>query len=231
MQDMLTPEEIENTSFPDGQFGYDRLHVDAFLRTVAAQIRRLQRDLELALERSEAPYRAAGKEIGDLIHKAKQRAEELVNDAEDSAHRIVTSARKEAEERAEQTVAAEQEARRTGDRILSEARAEAEALVERARQIKSRVEAESRIALQEVERDARRLKQEAKNEADAARSVAERQRVETAAQLERRIRALREAESALRQRVATLKAHHDSVVADAGVDDGIDAGAPEPKTT
>jgi|GEM_PF-3057128 cell division septum initiation protein DivIVA len=228
MEDMLSPEEIENTSFPDGESGYDRLHVDAFLRTMAAEVRRLQQDLELARERGEAPYRAAGKEIGTLIQRAKERAHELVNDAEDSAARIVASARKEAEERTAHAAATEEEARRAHDRVIAAARAEAQHMIDRAREIKSRVEAESSVVVQEAERESRRLKQEATSRADAARVAAEQQYAEVSARLERRIRALRQAEAELGLRVAALKAEHDGAAPESALDDGLDSDPAEP---
>ncbi|HVM33729.1 MAG TPA: DivIVA domain-containing protein [Actinomycetota bacterium] len=229
MEDMLSPEEIENTSFPDGHLGYDRLHVDAFVRTMAAEVRSLQRDLEAALERGEAPYRAAGKEIGDLIQRAKERAHELVNDAEDSAARIVASARKDAEDRTAHAAAMEDEARRAHERMVAAARTEAQHMIDRAREIKSRVEAESSIALQEAERESRRLKQEATREADAARVAAEQQYAEISTRLERRIRALQQAEAELSRRVAALKAEHDGAASESTSDDGLDSDAAEPR--
>lgn len=232
MQDRLTPEEIEGTSFPDGEGGYDRLHVDAFLTTMAAQVRRLQRELEVALERAEAPFRAAGKEIGDLIQDAKDRAAELVSEAEDGADRIIKDAHNEAMLRRQETGAlrkaaltAQQEAERTRDRIVADAHAEAAAMVERATEIKRRFEAEGRVIVQEAEREVRGLKEKAKKEADKARAAVEREHAELSSRLEHRIRVLRKAEATLTGRVAALKT--DTASAEPPTDDA--AVAPDPE--
>lgn len=233
MHDVLTPKEIEETSFPDGEGGYDRLHVDAFLKTMAAQVRRLQRELDVALERGEAPYRAAGKEIGDLIQNAKDRAAELVVAAEDvaqgllkDAHNDVMVRRQEADAMHKGALRAQQEFERERDQILAAAHSEAAAIVERARGLKQHLEAQGRVMLQEAEREVRRLKQETKKEADQARAAAERQHAELSSRLERRIRALQEAENVLSRRVAALKA--DREVSSGEGSSGDAATLPEP---
>lgn len=233
MQDALTPEEIEETSFPDGGGGYEQLHVDAFLKTMAAQVRRLQRELEVALERGEAPYRAAGKEIGDLIQNAKDRAAELVGAAEDVAQGLLKDAHNDAMVRRQEADAihkgalrAQQELERDRDQILAAAHSEAAAIVERAAASKEHLEAEGRVMVQEAEREVRRLKQEAKKKADQARSAAERQHAELSSRFERRIRALQEAEAVLGRRVAALKANRE--VSSGEGSSGDAAAMPEP---
>lgn len=219
MPDALTPEEIERTSFPDDEGGYNRLHVDAFVRTMAAQIRRLQRELEVALERGEAPYRAAGKEIGDLIQNANERAAELVADALETSERMIKDAhnevmvrRQEADTLHKRALTAQRDADRARDRIISEAQAQAAAMVERVTAFKRHSEAEARVIVQQAEREVRRLKkdakQEAKQEGDKARAAVEREHAELASRLEDRIRALRNAEATLTRRVAALKTDH-----------------------
>lgn len=237
MRDALTPEEIEATSFPSGEAGYDRLHVDAFVRTIAAQVRHLQRELDVALERGEAPYRAAGKEIGDLIQNAKERAEELVNDAASTAERMMKDAhtevmvrRQEADAIHKRALSAQRETDRARDRIVSEAQAEAAAIAQRARALKRHSEAEARVIVQEAERDARRLKKGAKDqaraEAEKVRAAAEREHAELSSRLENRIRALRKAEATLGRRVAALKADHAAASGGGPSDDP--AASPDP---
>ncbi|HZT64171.1 MAG TPA: DivIVA domain-containing protein [Acidimicrobiales bacterium] len=110
----ITPEEIEHKQFMPAVRGYDREEVDAFLRAVAADLRRLTGELEQASERASAverdSYDRLGTEVANILRSARDAADATTEEARHAAERTLGEAAEEA------------------DRIRREAQAEAERL-------------------------------------------------------------------------------------------------------
>ena len=155
----LSPEEIENRTFPAVVRGYERSAVDAFLHEVAAEVRRLQsaaaravaQPAPVSAAQPEAaaapvdPYETVGAQLATLLRTAGDSAARIRREAED----IAETTRREAEEEAERLLGSAEErarevvasAEREADQLVAEANAnlqraqeEAQSIVEQARQ-------------------------------------------------------------------------------------------------
>src|SRR5438067_1878466 len=157
----LSPEEIENRTFPAVVRGYERSAVDAFLHEVAAEVRRLQAAAARAAaqpppapvaqreaaapEAQVDPYETVGAQLATLLRTAGDSAARIRREAED----IAETTRREAEEEAERLLGSAEErarevvasAEREADQLVAEANAnlqraqeEAQSTVEQARQ-------------------------------------------------------------------------------------------------
>ncbi|HEX2235056.1 MAG TPA: DivIVA domain-containing protein [Actinomycetota bacterium] len=105
MAERLSAEEIERADFSIGLRGYDRDEVEAFLRHVAGQQRRLLEEVEASRRRSDKPYHVFGSDVGELLQHAKDSADALRRKAEEDAADIRQQAKKAAaatREKAEQ---------------------------------------------------------------------------------------------------------------------------------
>lgn len=96
MAEGLSAEEIERADFSIGLRGYDRDEVEAFLRTVAAQQRRLHEEVDASRRRADKPYHVFGSDVGELLQHAKDSADALTRKAEQDADAIRQEARKAA---------------------------------------------------------------------------------------------------------------------------------------
>ena len=114
----IDPEAIEQAEFPTALRGYDKVEVDAYLRRVAVEHRKL-----LAAARSapapDKPYHRLGQDVGELLQHAKdvadrikQRAEEEATRRREEAKKVVRETKDKAKREAQQTKeAAEYEAK------------------------------------------------------------------------------------------------------------------------
>src|SRR4051812_16348723 len=122
----LSPEEIENKTFPAVVRGYERSAVDGFLRQVADEVRRLQAAAARAAapppptptpapvaapapapipeaapeQQAVDPYETVGAQLATLLRTAGDSAARIRREAED----IADSTRREAEEEAERLI-------------------------------------------------------------------------------------------------------------------------------
>ena len=203
MHDQLSPEEIETASFPDSREGYDKARVESFLKTVAEEVRVLQRKLELADERAGRPYAAAGMEIGDLLQHAVDVAGTVESRANAEAARTLQDARKAASDLRHEAESLKQRAEQEADALRRETRAEAAHLKEQWSRMRRTAEAELSVTKQQAEREARAMRQEARHEAEAIRTSSEQAREELRA-LEQKVMRLQEAEVVLRRKLKGL---------------------------
>jgi DivIVA domain-containing protein len=173
MRRAITPEDVREADFKVALRGYDREDVAAFLQDVAAEMETLK-------DSSERAYQSLGEEIGGLLQQAK-----------DSADKLVTDARTEAE--AHLQAAANQAAGLTQE-------AEANAL-----QSRQQTEAYSVQVREETEAYARQIREEAGAWAASARAEAEQDAAERIRTAEAQVRELEMAEAEARQRISGLR--------------------------
>lgn len=130
MREASSNEELENTTFSTTLRGYDRDEVDAFVRTVAQEMR------ELHHGRTEKLYESLGEEMGGLLQHARDSADEMTRGAEKQA----TATRSQAEADAQQ---ARQEAEADAQKTREDAAARALELQQKAGQQASETRAEA----------------------------------------------------------------------------------------
>jgi cell division initiation protein len=121
MKEGMTPEDLEGATFSTRLRGYDPEEVGEFLKDAADELRRAQ------AVRSERLYEVLGEEMGGLLQRARDSADEMVRHAEVDALRMrdeaaegATSVREESEEAAARTI-------EEAGRAAAETRARAEA--------------------------------------------------------------------------------------------------------
>jgi DivIVA domain-containing protein len=204
MTDMLTPEEVEATTFPESENGYEKAHVDAFLRTIAEEIRQLKRDIATAEQKAEKPYRGVAREMADLMEHASDIARQLATNAEEKASSLLHEAQESASKMKKEATELRSKAKLESETMLAEAKTEAVRKREQAAHLRRLAEAEGSVLRQEIQREAKRLRAEARRKIEEARTQAERDSVERAQALETRVRKLVEAETTLKKRVAAL---------------------------
>ncbi|MGI8708891.1 MAG: DivIVA domain-containing protein [Actinomycetota bacterium] len=199
--DPLTPDEVESASFPEQEYGYEKMRVDAFLHAVAERLRALLRELDIAEVKVEQPLLGVGREIGSLLHESHEAAEELLTTARmeaatllQDADRMLAQAKKEVER-------TEREASRRAEALVSDAQAEVDRLRSEASRAKHNATAESVVIRREAERHAKEIRAEAQREGRNVIADATGRAEATARELETRIRRLQEAEEVLRARV------------------------------
>lgn len=200
----LTPEEIERTTFPRAEQGYDMPRVDSFVRTMAEQVRELNRRLEILADRDDKPYFSLGREMGDLLDHANRVARNAIDKAERQAAELLEEARSASEEATRDLSEARQKAEQEAEEVLRKAHTDATRLRERAADVRRLVEAEATVLRQEAQREARQLKSEAKKEAQRIRASSESESAAVIRDLERRIRKLQEMEVLLRRKIRSM---------------------------
>lgn len=188
VQPDITPDVLENASFTTRMRGYDPEEVDALLAAVATQLHTYK-------DAADRAYQLVGEEMGELLQKARDRADEMMAAAEKEAAEALARARAEAErERAE----ASEETRRVRD--------EAHAA---AAEMRAHAEQEASAALGAAHDEAERMRGEAAEAANQMRSMAQREADERIERADERVRRLEEKEVDARARVASL--HHQLV--------------------
>ncbi len=90
--ELLTPEQVESTSFPDADRGYDRTHVDAFVLEIARQLRYLAEQFAALDERSAAPYMRVGREMAELLDHGRKVGEGITARAREEAATMTKAA-------------------------------------------------------------------------------------------------------------------------------------------
>ena len=140
MRETLSAKDIERAEFSTSLRGYDRDEVEAFLRTVADEHRRLSEDLDSSRSSAEKPYHKLGAEMGVLLQNAKDAADQITKKAEEDAKQ----ARQEAKQ---QATAIKEKAQREAAEIKQAAQYDAS---ERVKDAERRVD-----ELMEAQRDAR----------------------------------------------------------------------------
>lgn len=145
MQEALSPEELENAGFSTSLRGYDKDEVDAYLRSVAAELRESQK------QRSEKLYETLGEEMGSLLQHARDSAVDMTSRAEADAAQVRDKAAADAAHTREEAAADGRAIREEATHQASEIRAAAE------RDASQRIsEAEGRVAdLEDSEAQAR----------------------------------------------------------------------------
>lgn len=101
----MEPEEIESKEFLVSLRGYDREEVDAYLRELADEIRRLSTNIGTAAAPSAAPagdpatfYKQIGDETSKILLAAEEAGREINTRARAEAAELLSSARSQAEE-------------------------------------------------------------------------------------------------------------------------------------
>ena len=206
IQEHLTPEQIENTTFPVSPHGYEPAHVEAFLRNLAQQVRDLERAIELAELKASKPFEATGKHIGDLMQRAHELAEMARTEAKLEAATTVQAARKEADRLRAQADEVLRDARRQADELVAAAQREADQMRDKLLRARQRIQAEAAVLKQQAQREAGHIISTAKKKAAEAATNAARRAEERKRELELKVIALKEKEQAMRARLATLSA-------------------------
>jgi cell division initiation protein len=141
MRETLSAKDIEHAEFSTSLRGYDRDEVEAFLRTVADEHRRLSEELDSSRRTAEKPFHRLGADMGELLQHAKDSADQITKQAEEEAKQ----SRQEAKQ---QATAIKEKAQREAAEIKEAAEYEASMLVK---------DAERRVSeLMGAENDARR---------------------------------------------------------------------------
>jgi cell division initiation protein len=145
MREALSPEELENAGFSTSLRGYDKDEVDAYLQSVAAELRESQK------QRSEKLYETLGEEMGSLLQHARDSAVEMTRRAEADAAQVRDEASADAARTREEAAADGRAIREEATYQATEIRAAAE------RDASQRIsEAERRVAeLEDTETQAR----------------------------------------------------------------------------
>lgn len=145
MSEASSNEGLENTTFSTALRGYDRDEVDAFVRTVAQEMR------ELHYGRNEKLYESLGEEMGGLLQHARDSADEMTREAEELATATRAQAEADAQKTREDAAARARELQQKAEQQATETRAEAE------REASTRIEeATDRVRqLEETESQAR----------------------------------------------------------------------------
>jgi DivIVA domain-containing protein len=204
MPDMLTPEEIEATTFPESERGYEKAHVDALLRTIAEEIRQLKREIDKAKEKAEKPYRGVAREMSDLLEHAGNIARQLASNAEEKAASLLKEAQETAAKLKKEATDLRSNAKLEAETMLAEAKTEAVRKREQAAHLRQLAEAEGTVLKQEIQREAKRLRAEAKRRIEEARAQAEHDSLARAQALDVKVRKLVEAETVLKKRINGL---------------------------
>ena len=203
----LTPDAVESASFPEREYGYEKMHVDAFLHAVAERLRGLSRELDIAEVKVEQPLLGLGREIGSLLQESHEAAEELLTSARMEAATLLQDAERTLAHAQKEVERTEKEASRRADALVSEAKAEVDRLRSEASRAKHNATAESVVIRREAERHAKEIRAETQREGRNVIADATGRAEATARELEARIRRLQEAEGALRARVQSASDH------------------------
>jgi cell division initiation protein len=146
MGQKVSAKDIERADFSVALRGYDRDEVDAFLRSVADEHRRLSEELVEAQRSVEHPYQSLGADMGELLQHAKDSADQIRRKAEDDAKQTRQEAKKNAAATREK---AEREAEETRKAAEHDSTARIKEADRRVRQLME-AEAEARQRLHKV---------------------------------------------------------------------------------
>jgi DivIVA domain-containing protein len=208
MPEAMSPEDIENARFTRAQDGYDRDEVEVFLKSVAAEMRALRREIPSVSDR---PYYDLGGEVADLLQHAHDSALHIKKKAEEEAALVLQEAQRASKRAREEAEQATKRAEKEATVVREEAYAAAERYKEQAEKAHRLADAERSIAAQEAHREGKRLRDEAKRKAQELVSRAKADAAERTADSERRLRRLQEADVAMRRRAALLQAKLDEL--------------------
>jgi cell division initiation protein len=144
-------DDLENTTFSTALRGYDRDEVDAFVRTIAQEMRTLSEG------RNEKLYESLGEEMGALLQHARDSAEAMKREAEQDAMATRASAdedaqriREDAVEKARELLEkAEQQAALARSSAEKDSSSRIEEATERVRQLEA-TEGQARARLQSM---------------------------------------------------------------------------------
>jgi colicin import membrane protein len=203
MPEAMSPEDIENARFTPAQDGYDRDEVEVFLKSVAAEMRALRREIPKVSDR---PYHDMGREVADLLQHAHDSALHIKKVAEEEAALVLQEAQRASKRARDEAEQATKRAEKEASAVREEAYAAAERYKDQAEKAHRLADAERSIAAQEAHREAKRLRDEAKRKAHELVSRAKAEAAERTADSERRLRRLQEADVAMRRRAALLQA-------------------------
>lgn len=121
----MDPQEIETKEFFVALRGYDRDEVDAYLKEIAEEHRRVVAELEARLAaqpvESEDPLEHLGANITNVLRTAKESAATILSEAERDAEELTLAAQIDADD-------IRMQAQRDADEIRAAARTEAEAI-------------------------------------------------------------------------------------------------------
>ena len=121
--DPLAPEDVESATFPEQEYGYEKMHVDAFLHAVAERLRALLREIDIAEVKVRQPLLGVGREIGALLQDSHEAAEELRNTARLEATTLLQEAERTLAQAQKEAARTEKDARRMSDALIAEAQA------------------------------------------------------------------------------------------------------------
>ncbi len=205
--DALTPEDVESATFPEQEYGYEKMHVDAFLHAIAERLRALLREIDIAEVKVRQPLLGVGREIGALLHDSHEAAEELRNTARLEASTLLQEAERTLAQAQKEAERIEKEARKTSDALKADAQAEVDRLHADAERTKHNATAEGVVIRREAERDAKEIRADGQREARNVIADATGRSENRALELQTRIRRLQETEEALRARVLGVTDH------------------------
>jgi cell division initiation protein len=159
MGQKVSAKDIERADFSVALRGYDRDEVDAFLRSVADEHRRLSEELVEAQRNVDHPYQSLGADMGELLQHAKDSADQIRRKAEEDAKQTRQDAKKNAAATREKAEREAEETRKAAEHDSTERIKEADRRVRQlmeaeaeARQRLHVVRGEIKIVMESMER-------------------------------------------------------------------------------
>jgi DivIVA domain-containing protein len=148
MREASSNDDLENTTFSTALRGYDRDEVDAFVRTIAEEMRVLNEG------RNEKLYESLGEEMGALLQHARDSADTMKREAQEDA----AAARAAADEEAAATrAAADEDAQRIREEAARRAKELQQNAEQQAAQTRTEAEKESSTRVEQATEKVRRL--------------------------------------------------------------------------
>ena len=120
MREASSNDDLENTTFSTALRGYDRDEVDAFVRTIAHEMRVLNEG------RNEKLYESLGEEMGALLQHARDSADEMNRQAQEDAAATRAAADEDAQRIREEAARRAKELQENAEKEAAQTRTEAE---------------------------------------------------------------------------------------------------------
>ncbi|CAN5692293.1 hypothetical protein BH24ACT26_BH24ACT26_22920 [soil metagenome] len=135
----VSVEAIETAEFSTSLRGYDKDEVDAFLRMVGAEHRRLLEAGRTVSNNQEKPYHRLGADVGELLQHAKDSADALKRKAEEDCARMREEAKKSVAAAKEKAEKHAQEIRKAAEYDASERAKDAQRRLEELKAIEASI--------------------------------------------------------------------------------------------
>ena len=139
MPDNVSPDAIESAEFSTSLRGYDKDEVDAFLRLIGAEHRRLLEAGRTSRNNNDKPYKSLGADVGELLQHAKDTADGIKRKAEEEAARVREEAKKAAAATRERADTEARKARESAEYDASQRTKDAQRRIEELRGIETSI--------------------------------------------------------------------------------------------